>query len=95
MRSVDEIKAIMSAELEEGAEDNRLEEVYGELAERDGKIGELEEKVIELTSKVSDMADANAKLVEQIKYVEPEVEEEEKEPEVEFADFSEIFKEED
>ena len=96
MRSVEEIKALMSAELEEGAEDNRIDEVYAELAERDGKIGELENQVIELTSKVSDMAETNAKLVEQIKYTEPEdKEEEEKEPEIEFADFSKIYEEED
>lgn len=93
MMSIDEIKALMSAELEEGAEDNRIDSVYAELDERDAKIGELEGKVIELTNKVSDLADTNSKLAEQIAYVAPEVVEDEKEPEVEFADFSEILKE--
>lgn len=96
MMTVDEIKALMSAEVEEGVEDNRLDNVYGELSERDEKISELENKVIELTTKVSEMADANAKLVEQIKYAEPEVKDEEpKEPEFEFADFEKIYEEED
>lgn len=93
MMTVDEIKALMSAELEEGAEDNRIENVYSELDERDAKIGELTDKVTELTAKVSEIADANAKLVEQIKYVEPEKEPENDEPEVEFVDFSDYTKE--
>lgn len=93
MMTVDEIKALMSAELEEGAEDNRIENVYAELDERDAKIGELTDKVTELTAKVSEIADANAKLVEKIKYVAPEKEPENDEPEIEFADFTDIFKE--
>lgn len=91
MMTVDEIKALMSAELEEGVEDNRLDNVYGELSERDEKISELENKVIELTSKVSDMADTNAKLVEQIKYVEPEGEKEKEEDDIEFADLENLY----
>lgn len=93
--TIDEIKAVMATEPEEGVEDNRLESVYSEIAERDGKIDELENRVVELTNKVSEMAETNAKLAETIKYVEPEVEEEEKEPEVEFADFSKIYEEEE
>jgi len=89
MMTVDEIKALMSAEVEEGVEDNRLDNVYTELSERDEKISELENKVIELTTKVSDMADANAKLVEQIKYVEPEGEKEE--DDIEFADLENLY----
>lgn len=94
MMSVDEIKNLMSQELEEGAEDNRMDNVYDELSQRDTKIGELETKVIELTSKVSNMVETNAKLVEQIKYAEPQKEPENKEPEVEFADFENMYKEE-
>lgn len=94
MMSIDEIKALMSAEVEEGAEDNRIDNVYSEISERDDKIGSLEEKVIELTNKVSEMAETNSKLAEQLAYVEPEkVEENDDEPVVEFADFSNIYEE--
>lgn len=90
--TVDEIKALMTSELEEGAEDNRLDTVYAEVADRDAKIDELTNQVVELTDKVSSLADTNAKLVEQIKYVEPEKEEpEEVKDEFEFEDLSTIY----
>ena len=93
--TIEEIKSLMSKELEEGEEDNRLDDVYSEIETRDGKITELETKVTELTNKVSELVGTNAKLAETIKYVEPEADEGEEEPEVEFADFSDIFKEEE
>lgn len=92
--TIEEIKALMNTEPAEGEEDKRLDSVYGEIAERDSKIDELENKVVELTNKVSDMANTNAKLAEQLAYVEPEKEPEVSEPEVEFADFSKIYEEE-
>lgn len=96
--TVEEIKALMSKELEEGEEDNRLESVYAELSDRDNKltesstkIADLEGKIADLTNKVSDLVKTNAKLAETVKYVEPEVQEEDKEPEVEIADFSKMY----
>lgn len=91
--TIEEIKALMSKELEEGEEDNRLDDVYSEIETRDGKITELETKITELTNKVSELVGTNAKLAETIKYVEPEVEDKPEEPEVEFADFNNIYKE--
>ena len=91
--TIDEIKSLMAVEPEEGVEDTRMDNVYSEIEDRDNKISELEGKIVELTNKVSDMAETNAKLAETIKYVEPEADEGEEEPEVEFADFSDIFKE--
>lgn len=94
--TIDEIKAVVNSEVEEGVEDTRMETVYSEIADRDNKISELEGSIAELTDKVSSLVETNSKLAETIKYVEPEKEEEEeKEPEVEFADFSTILKEED
>ena len=92
---VEEIKAMLGIEPAEGEEDTRVDRVISEIEERDAQIKEAEDKIIELTAKVSEMAEANAKLVEQIKYVEPEKNDEDKteDEEFEFADFSEITKE--
>lgn len=92
--TIEEIKALMSVQPEEGAEDTRLDSVYSEIGDRDSKIADLESKVVDLTTKISEMADTNAKLAEQLAYVEPDKEPEEKEPETEFADFSKIYEEE-
>lgn len=92
--TIEEIKALMSAELEEGAEDNRLDQVYGEITERDAKVEELTAQVSEMTEKIAGLVETNAKLVEQLKYVEPEKEEEEeKEPETIFEDLSSFYEE--
>lgn len=91
--TIEEIKALMSVQPEEGAEDTRLDSVYAEIGERDNKITDLENKVVDLTSKISEMADTNAKLAEQLAYVEPEKKPEEEEPKTEFADFSSMYEE--
>lgn len=93
--NIDEIKAIMSTEPAEGEEDNRIERVIAEIEDRDAQIAEANDKIISLTNKVTEMVDTNAKLVEQIKYVEPD-DSDEKDPdeeEIEFADFSKIYEE--
>ena len=93
---VEEIRAMLGIEPAEGEEDTRVDRVIAEIEARDAQIKEAEDKIIELTTKVSEMAEANAKLVEQIKYVEPEKNDDEdktEDEEFEFADLSEITKE--
>lgn len=90
----DEIKAMLGVEPAEGEEDTRVERVLAEIEARDLQVKDAQDKIIELTNKVSELAEANAKLVEQIKYVEPEEKDEEtEETEVEFADLENIYEE--
>ena len=95
MLSIDEIKTVLETVPEEGAEDNRVDTVAAELAEREERIASLEASVTELTDKVSSLVETNSKLAEAIKYTSEAAEEEAKddEPEVEFADLEDLYEE--
>lgn len=93
--TIEEIKAIMNAEVVEGEVDDRLDKVYAEIEERDYKLKEKDDQIVELTAKVADLADTNAKLAEKIAYVEPEKVEEvdDETEEIEFADLENLYEE--
>lgn len=89
----------MPEEIKEFKEEEVKEEVIDkidfdeEIKNRDEKIKELTDTIDELNKKVLDLTEANAKIAKQLAYVEPEKEPEEKEPEVEFETFDDLYKE--
>lgn len=90
----------MAEEIKEEVKDETTEEISvddinfdEELKNRDEKIKELTDTIDSLNQKILDLTEANAKIAKQLAYVEPEKEPEEKEPEVEFADFTNLYEE--
>lgn len=104
MLTIDEIKAKLASSDEEGADKASIyDEILNDIAEtytalkaaQDGKA-EADEKITSLSDKANELTQTNLKLLDKIKYVEPDKQEPEtdKEDDVEIADLSTWYEEE-
>ena len=104
MLTIDEIKAKLAASDEEGADKATIyDEVLSDIADTYNKITEMEKakaetdtKLSELSDKANELTQTNLKLLDKIKYVEPDKEthDDDKKDEVEIADLSTWYDEE-
>lgn len=104
MFTIDEIKAKLASSDEEGADKASIyDEVLSDITETYNKISEMEQaktetdqKLTELSDKANELTRTNLKLLDKIKYVEPDKndEPENKGDEPEIADLSTWYEEE-
>lgn len=104
MLTIDEIKTKLNASDADGADKasiydevlSDISETYTRIAEMEKSKAESDAKLTELSDKANELTQTNLKLLDKIKYVEPDKEEPEDkgEPEAEIADLSNWYEEE-